>query len=130
MRRNRTLGFALAIHVCLLAPPGRAEREGSTAAARAGQGGLSRPASVEPTRAFGTRDINTFNSQKLNARPQRTNSPAGHTALTQEKTARAAVFATGVRGYYPAVRPNQSRNSNVIDPRTLCVPGRRALLQR
>lgn len=44
--------------------------------------------------------------------------------------ARAAVFSRGVHDYYPFARQGQQVNRNVIDPRSLCVPGRRAMLQR
>ncbi|MFO0953500.1 MAG: hypothetical protein U0835_20580 [Isosphaeraceae bacterium] len=36
----------------------------------------------------------------------------------------------GVGNYFPSMRAGQSPNQNVINPRTLCVPGRRAMLQR
>jgi hypothetical protein len=32
--------------------------------------------------------------------------------------------------YFPGLRSGQGPNRNVVDPRTLCVPGRRAMLQR
>jgi hypothetical protein len=34
------------------------------------------------------------------------------------------------REYFPGLRSGQGPNRNVVDPRTLCVPGRRAMLQR
>ncbi|MGE3818625.1 MAG: hypothetical protein AB7I30_04270 [Isosphaeraceae bacterium] len=42
---------------------------------------------------------------------------------------RASVF-NAARSYYPGLRVGQGSNRNVIDPRSLCVPGRRALLVR
>jgi len=41
----------------------------------------------------------------------------------------AARFETS-RSYFPDIRAGRGINRNVIDPRGLCVPGRRALLQR
>ena len=34
------------------------------------------------------------------------------------------------RNYFPGLRTGQGPNRNYVDPRTLCVPGRRAMLQR
>jgi len=42
----------------------------------------------------------------------------------------AAAPPRGVGEYFPGMRPGTSPNRNVIDPRSLCVPGRRALILR
>jgi hypothetical protein len=45
-----------------------------------------------------------------------------------EYAARPTVHPQGVRDYYPTMRTGQGPNRNVIDPRSLCVPGRRAVI--
>jgi hypothetical protein len=42
--------------------------------------------------------------------------------------ARPPARPQSVRDYYPTMRTGQGPNRNVVDPRTLCVPGRRAML--
>jgi hypothetical protein len=42
----------------------------------------------------------------------------------------AAAVNRGVGNYYPAMRRGNGPNSNVVDPHTLCVPGRRAAILR
>jgi hypothetical protein len=44
-----------------------------------------------------------------------------------ERTISAPVAS---HNYYPGLRPGQGPNRNAIDPRSLCVPGRRAFLHR
>jgi hypothetical protein len=45
-----------------------------------------------------------------------------------EPVARPVVRSQGVRDYYPTMRTGQGPNRNVVNPRSLCVPGRRAIL--
>jgi hypothetical protein len=53
----------------------------------------------------------------------------GYRAAVRPETApRPAGRSRGVQDYYPAMRTGQGPNRNTVDPRSLCVPGRRALL--
>jgi hypothetical protein len=44
--------------------------------------------------------------------------------------ARASAPPRTVHDYFPGMRPGVSPNRNTVNPRSLCVPGRRALLMR
>jgi hypothetical protein len=123
MRRILALTLVLTIYACRISSEGRAEPANESSTTRSGSSG------AEFKRPYaGTRDMRTFAAQKQ--QQMQSYSRASAATPQVDKRSRAAVFAKGVRDYYPAVAPNQSKNHNVIDPRTLCVPGRRALLQR
>ena len=74
--------------------------------------------------SFVTRDTRAFSSER------EAYSRIPPSRPLAETKAHAAVFSKGVRAYYPGSRPGQGPNRNYIDPHSLCVPGRRALLQR
>ncbi len=121
MRSRTTLGLSVGLTLlgALLTRGGLAQSPERSATRR--QDAVSRASELTP---YTTRDLRTYTAQKeAYRRPTTTPPPV-------DKRARAAVFAKGVKDYYPSARANQSKNSNVIDPRTLCVPGRHALLQR
>lgn len=121
MRRSLALGLALVILGSSLHGEGRAQSGGAAGGAGRGQGVASKDGVLKP---YNPGERRTPGAR----RPAYSRQPAS--APAPDKRSRAAVFAKGVRDYYPAARANQSKNSNVVDPRSLCVPGRRALLQR
>jgi hypothetical protein len=49
-------------------------------------------------------------------------------APRQQPIARPQVQSQGVRDYFPGMRLGYGPNRNTVDPRRLCVPGRRAML--
>ncbi|MCA1686625.1 MAG: hypothetical protein LC745_11765 [Planctomycetia bacterium] len=123
MRRwTLAVGAALLMNGWLLSTQGHAQRWGATSSGRVGPDGSSGSGLLRP---YGPRDVRTSAAQKPQSysRSSPTPSPA-------DDRSRAAVFAKGVRDYYPDARSNQSANRNVVDTRTLCNPGRRALLRR
>jgi hypothetical protein len=127
MRRTLAIGLALVFVACC-AFDRRVHAQGDV---RQGVPAISRPYTTVRSpeanllRPYGSRDGQQyFTHKRTYTRPPVVPPPPPIIP------ARASVFARGVHDYYPAARPGQGKNQNVVDPRTLCVPGRRALLRR
>ena len=56
--------------------------------------------------------------------------PAPPQPLPPPNRAYAAAVNRGASNYFPAMRRGNGPNQNVVDPHTLCVPGRRAAILR
>lgn len=110
MRPHPVLALTLALAAGLSATPGLAQPRPVRPATRsvAAEDDLLRPYAPRTERTY--------------ARPR--TPPASPVRLS------AAVPSRGVGEYFPGMRPGTSPNRNVIDPRSLCVPGRRALILR
>jgi hypothetical protein len=143
MRRIMSLGVVLAVQGSWLAatvlaqPPSQGVGGGSTGRA------FARPSTPYPSSAP-ARPADDFDL--LSPYGSRAGGPAGNgsapkpytrTPVTRrppgpplDRSSRGAVFSRGVGSYYPSMRSGQAPNRNVVDHRSLCVPGRRALLQR
>jgi hypothetical protein len=113
MRRSLTFGLTLTAFGWLLVTPGHAQRGGTSAGAFSGEVNMLRP--------YASRTVNQGRGYVRQAAPSRPVMPT-----RAEPVARPT--SQGVRDYYPAMRPGQGPNRNVINPRTLCVPGRRAVI--
>ena len=96
------------------------------ARAPSGTSGRAYPRVVEPEtdplRPYASRNPRSYYQSRSAYRPPSRPTPR------PELIARPSVHAQGVRNYYPAMRAGQGPNRNAVDPRTLCVPGRRAML--
>jgi hypothetical protein len=125
MRRKLVPATALAIALggAVFTPQGKAQQRGGPVAPKAGRSAATDP---DPLRPYATRDIRALAA--VGRAYSRTSPPPPPTI--EETRSRAAVFARGARDYYPALKTGQGPNRNYIDPRTLCVPGRRALIPR
>src|SRR4051812_22367870 len=79
---------------------------------------------ADPLRPYASRSVAGFAAERSSrsySRPK---------TLPPPPRAYAAVAERGVRDYFPAMRPGTSPNSNTVDPKSLCVAGRRALILR
>ena len=140
MRRTMiTLCLVPALHVGLLVVAVRAQQG---VAGRAAPAPTSPYPSSSPTRANGSSGepdlLSPYASKGARSTPydseslrySRTPAKPRPPVRLDDRVSRGAVFARGVGNYYPAMRPGQAPNRNVVDHRSLCVPGRRAVLQR
>jgi hypothetical protein len=125
MRYQRFLIPVLAVtmHGWLFAAPGLAQRGGTgrSVSAIAAEPDLLRP--------YGSRDQRVFFAEKekrVYAPPPA--APPLHSRVSSSPG--AAVFTQGARDYFPAIRAGRGPNGNAINPRSLCVPGRRAMIPR
>lgn len=111
MRRTLTLTLALAFSGWLPTP------------SHAQRGGASADSGFDELRPYGTRSSATRQADRPYARSSEAPAPPF------ESPSRLPVRRT-VGSFYPTMRAGQSRNRNVVDTRSLCNPGRRALLQQ
>jgi hypothetical protein len=94
-------------------------RATSPSAARAGHGDRF-AAEPDPLRPYATQGRTEPNFRPYARTPL---APPRSEAITRTS-------APPRHNYYPGLRTGQGPNRNYVDPRTLCVPGRRALLYR
>ena len=84
----------------------------------------SRSVAAEPDflRPYASRSAHVYTSER-SARASSRSRP-----LPPPQRAYAAVVERGVKDYFHDIRPGTSPNRNTVDPKSLCVPGRRALI--
>ena len=80
---------------------------------------------VDTLRPYASRSSAGFGAEQ-SARPYSRQKPD----LPPPVRSFAAVAERGVKDYFPAMRPGTYPNHNTVDPHSLCVPGRRALIMR
>jgi hypothetical protein len=116
MRRRLAFILAVVVNGWLFVPPGQAQRGGPTASG-----------SAEPDlfRPYGSRSPSSFTAGRSGyTRPRTIAPPRRPPEVAPPPQPR------GLHDYFPTMRPGQGPNHNTVDPRTLCVPGRRALIMR
>jgi hypothetical protein len=126
MRTFVMVEFSLLIIFLTFTSPARAQDSGRS---RAGSFPTAIPSARSGERSSAVRDLLSPYDEPV------ARSGSGYRTYTRTP-ANPPHEETDLRGpaprhnYFPNLRSGQGPNRNVIDPRTLCVPGRRAMLQR
>lgn len=110
MRPRTALTLAATLALALAATPGRAQ--------------LPTAGEPDPLRPYASRSTTAFEAERSTRAYSRAR------PLPPPTRSYPAATVRGVRDYYPTMRRGQNPNKNVVDPRTLCVPGRRAMILR
>jgi hypothetical protein len=137
MRRFITLGLALTAFGWLFVTPGHAQRGASPRGGMAWTAPGYAPGAAAGTGGYGDGPdlLRPYGSRAGAATPNTarpyTRSPSRPAPPPRpELIVRQPVRPQGVRDYYPTLRAGQGPNRNMIDPRSLCVAGRRAVILR
>ncbi len=115
------LTLKLAVVVCGLLVSSMAHAQGDGAASSSTSSSFRLNNMRDPRNFSGDRPANSDRPTSY--------SRSNPSTMPPPARSQAATFSR-VRDYFPAARSGRSINRNVVDPRTLCVPGRRAMLQR
>ena len=107
---------------------------GLTTAAQAQRPGWPRagsyPAATASSGERSSAELDPLRPYAPEARANPSYRPYLRTPVTPPRDEAITPASTPRRNYFPGLRSGQGPNRNVVDPRTLCVPGRRAMLHR